>query len=404
MATLGAIKIPIKVVTKGVSASLGMVKKSLKALTSLPGLGAIFSGGYSVKKLLEVGDSYVNLNAKLTDLLGTAWQAEEAQENLYQMSQRTGTQVEANADAYTKLIIAQKMTGLNAYENIEVLEGLNKIFALSGANALDTSIAMRQLGQALASGKLQGDEFRSIAEAAPGLLLKLSEALGVPIGDLKKMGSEGKLTSEILGKAFLDIARSNDMAFKELPVTSARAFQRIINSAQRLWDNILDNTGLITFIATEFDEVALWIEQNQGRFTEWAMIAKDFIIASWKEIKIEGKILFDELAAYAEEWGPKIKQVFEDVISIIIKLLPYIKKVLDGLLAIATGSAAYTKEEMANVGAFDTQAKFRGSDAPEYSSGAPGGGTVINNNINQKMSRGDLAQLNTDQARQASRS
>lgn len=403
MATLGAIKIPIKVVTKGVSSSIGMVKKSLKSLVSMPGLGAIFGGGFAAKELLEVGDSYINLNAKLTDLLGTAWQAEEAQENLYQMSQRTGTQVEANADAYTKLIIAQKMTGLNAYENIEVLEGLNKIFALSGANALDTSIAMRQLGQALASGKLQGDEFRSIAEAAPGLLLKLSEALGVPIGDLKKMGSEGKLTSEILGKAFLDIARSNDMAFKELPVTSARAFQRIINSAQRLWDNILDNTGLITLISNKFDEVALWIEQNQGRFTEWAMVVKDFVVARWEEIRAESERLFNQLAIYAAEWGPKIKKVFEDVITIILRLLPYIQKVLDGLIAI--GSAAYSKEELAGVGAFDTQAEFRGSEGGSQSAvGGRGTKTTINNNITQKMSRNDLAQLNTDQARQASRS
>lgn len=404
MATLGAIKIPIKVISKGVGKSIGLVKKSLQSLVSLPGLGAVFGGGFAAKELLEVGDAYINLDARLTDLLGTAEDSVDAQDQLFQMSQRTGTAMLANADAYTKLSIAQKQTGLTAEENIEVLEGINKIFALSGTNAGHASIAMQQLGQALSSGRLQGDELRSIAEAAPGLMTQLAEALGVPVGKLKEMGSAGELTSERLGKAFLAISRSAELEFKEMPVTSERAFQRIINSAQRLWDNILDNTGLISFISEKLDEVALWIEQNQDRFTGWAMEAREFIIENWEIISAKGKEMIDQLIAYTKEWGPQIKQIFEEVISLAIKLLPYIKSIIEGIGVIATGG--FSDKELANVGAFDTQARspFGKKNGGGYRPKDQSGGITINNNLSNKMTSNDIARLNTEQQRQVDRS
>ena len=58
-----------------------------------------------------------------------------------------------------------------------------------------------QLSQAIGSGRLAGDEFRSVSEQIPGVLIPIAREMGVTVGELKKLGSEGMITSEVLIKA-----------------------------------------------------------------------------------------------------------------------------------------------------------------------------------------------------------
>lgn len=400
MGKLGTLAVAITASTKQFIRAIGTVKKSVsglgKSMVSIPGLGGGFAVGFAAKKLLEVGDAYVNLDAQLTDLTGTALDASMVQEDLFQMSQRTGTAVLANTKAFAKLQIAQERTGLDAQQNIKVLEGLNKIFALSGASATDTSIAMQQLGQALASGVLQGDEFRSISEAAPGLLRALAAELGVATGDLKKMGSEGKLTSEILGKAFLSIASGGAAAFKEVPQTSERAFQRIINSAQRLWDHVLDNTGIIGIISEKFDEVAAWIENNSHRFVQWAINLKNWVEANFPIVQEKVLSVFNTMKETAIAWWPVIKDVFTRTIAIIQEVIPWVEKIISLIK-----SAAQLRESLGgNIPGQIVEEQLEKNRRKRE--GGLSSGTIVNN-INQKLSRSDLSTLNRNQERQLAR-
>ena len=85
--------------------------------------------------------------------------------------------------------------------------GFNTVAKLSGVNAMQASAAFTQLAQALGSGRLQGDEFRSIAEQVPGLLTAVAEETGKSVGELKAFASQGKLTSDILIKALKKVEK-----------------------------------------------------------------------------------------------------------------------------------------------------------------------------------------------------
>ena len=69
------------------------------------------------------------------------------------------------------------------------------------ATAAEASAAFTQLSQALGSGALRGDEFRSIAEQAPLVLQAISDETGIAAGDLKEYAAQGLLTSDIVIKA-----------------------------------------------------------------------------------------------------------------------------------------------------------------------------------------------------------
>ena len=78
---------------------------------------------------------------------------------------------------------------------------------------------MLQLSQAFGSGRLAGDEFRSVSENMPILLDILAEKLGVARGELKEMAAEGLITSDVLKDALIDANEKLNESFEKSSVT-----------------------------------------------------------------------------------------------------------------------------------------------------------------------------------------
>ena len=132
---------------------------------------------------------------------------------------------------------AQKAFGLSATEALEgvtditarlaplkvgvedirtVFFGFNTAAKLAGASTIEASNAFRQVAQALGSGRLAGDEFRSVSEQVPTVLAPIAAELGVNIGELKKFAAEGKLTSDVVLRALGRVGKDGSQFLKEL--------------------------------------------------------------------------------------------------------------------------------------------------------------------------------------------
>ena len=151
---------------------------------------------------------------------------------------------------------AQKLFGLSATEALEGITnitarlqplgvgvedirttfiGFNTAAKLAGASAMESSNAFRQLAQALGSGRLQGDEFRSIAEQVPTILAPIAAELGVTIGELKKFASEGKLTSDVVIRALKKVELDGASSLKALLENDpTQVFKNLGNEAENL--------------------------------------------------------------------------------------------------------------------------------------------------------------------------
>ncbi len=132
---------------------------------------------------------------------------------------------------------AQKAFGLSATEALEgvtditarlaplkvgvedirtVFFGFNTAAKLAGSSTIEASNAFRQLAQALGSGRLAGDEFRSVSEQVPTVLAPIAAELGVNIGELKKFAAEGKLTSDVVLRALGRVGKDGSEFLQEL--------------------------------------------------------------------------------------------------------------------------------------------------------------------------------------------
>jgi tape measure domain-containing protein len=120
-----------------------------------------------------------------------------------------------------------------------------------------------QLGQALASGRLQGDELRSVLENMPTLAEALARELGASVGELRKMGEAGKLTADVVMPALIRAGQSLNAEFEKMPPTMGRAFSILGEAMSRFAGDPDRALGLSQGIARAAQAAAAAV--NQGR-------------------------------------------------------------------------------------------------------------------------------------------
>ncbi len=148
---------------------------------------------------------------------------------LRETSNKTRTPLEQNAELFARLRVATRDLGTSTEDVLKTTEGLTAAIAISGARTSEATNGLIQLAQGLASGRLQGDELRSVLENLPPLAQKLADELGVTVGELRKLGEEGKLNAETVFPALLRASSGFVDQLKDLNFTTAQSGEILKN-------------------------------------------------------------------------------------------------------------------------------------------------------------------------------
>ncbi|MEW5972342.1 MAG: tape measure protein [Pseudomonadota bacterium] len=183
--------------------------------------------------LTRYADQWNTLQSRLKLATQTQHEFNTASEQVFAIAQRTRTGLEATVSLYGKLQAAVRGLGGEQQDALALTEAISQSFAISGTEAGAASGAILQLGQALASGALRGDEFNSVMEASPRLMQAIADGMGVPIGALRKMAEEGKLTAEAVVQALLTQKDKLAAEYAQMPQTVGGAFQQLQNAIMR---------------------------------------------------------------------------------------------------------------------------------------------------------------------------
>lgn len=198
-------------------------------------------------------DTANKLTAQLRLATAQSGSFAQAQEDVRRIAADTRSGLEETAKLYGNFQRNSRELGISQEEAARATETVSKAFKISGASAEESGQGTRQLVQALQSGVLRGDEFNTMAEAAPRLQKLLADSLGVTQGKLREMAEAGELTSDKLTRAFTDkkYTAGLDAEFKELPVTFDAAMTQISNAAIITF-GAFDRGGDFSTILTNF--------------------------------------------------------------------------------------------------------------------------------------------------------
>ncbi|MHB8065152.1 MAG: tape measure protein [Ruminiclostridium sp.] len=191
-------------------------------------------------KGMSITDEFTNTSARLS-LINDGLQTQaELQEKIFAAADRSKGSYSDMAAAISKMGITAGEAFGNNNELIAFTELIQKGFKVGGASATEQSSAMLQLTQAMGSGKLQGDEFRSIMENAPMIADAIAKYTGKSKGDLKEMSKEGEITSDIIKNAMFMASDDINAKFKTMPMTFADVWNKIKNGASKSFAPVME--------------------------------------------------------------------------------------------------------------------------------------------------------------------
>lgn len=187
--------------------------------------------GGGASKLIQVSDEIAGIDARLRLVSGSAEQAASMNNLIWASAQRS----RGAYDEMAKSVAAVAMTAKEAFPDpkqvVPFMEGIQKLFAIGGTGKQQQGDALLQLTQALGSGRLQGDEFRSIAEAAPLIEQMVAKEMGVTQGALKDLSSKGLITADILRDAILHNMDEINEQFVQMPMKWSDVMTQMKNVA-----------------------------------------------------------------------------------------------------------------------------------------------------------------------------
>ena len=252
----------------------------------------------TAKKAMSISDDYANMNARLNMINDGMQSTDELQKSIFTSAQRTGSAYTEMANGVAKMRMQAGDVFQNNGETIAFLETMNKSFVVGGASIEEQKSAMMQLTQAMASGKLQGDELRSLAETSPALIQAIATKLGVTRGEVKKLGADGKITADIVKTAMLEASEKIDEQFRNMPMTWGRAWQNFVNYATKAFEPLSIKINQIANSA-EFQQFASMIASAIQVIINALIVLMDIIGAIWSKIAPLIKWIADNWATIA---------------------------------------------------------------------------------------------------------
>lgn len=221
------------------SKTKGIVGEIVGKLKTAFGLAAVVM---ATKKTIELSDQNAQITARL-NLVSDA--PEQLKKEIYQSANDARVAYTDSMNQVAKLGLLAKDSFNNTNEIVRFTNLMNKAFKVSGTGAQEATSAMYQLTQAMAAGKLQGDEFRSVMENAPMVAQAIAKYMNVPLGQLKELGAKGQITADIIKNALFNAGDEINEKFKTLPLTWQDVWVQAKNFAIRQLDGVLQKVNQV---------------------------------------------------------------------------------------------------------------------------------------------------------------
>ena len=247
---IGAGKEKVKELNAELAKTENVAEQAAGGLGKIGTLLAGFATLSFAKSLLDTADAMQSINSQVRQVTSSEGEYLAVQRQLLDVANSTRASLESTASLYVSTSRALKDYGYTQQEILTFTEATNNAMTISGVQAEQQAAALMQLSQALGSGLLRGDEFNSIAEAAPILLDTIAEYMGKSSKEIRKLGSEGQLTADVIFKAISGASEKFGEQAAKMPMTMGQALTVFSNNWQSMVSKLLNDSSAMSGIAS----------------------------------------------------------------------------------------------------------------------------------------------------------
>ncbi|QTQ84610.1 tape measure protein [Agrobacterium tumefaciens] len=190
------------------------------------------------------------------------------------------------ADLYARVLRSSSNVAKNEQEIATATSTVAKAFKAGGASAQEQAAGIMQLGQALGSGVLQGDELRSLRENAPILADAIAKEFKTTIAGLKELGAEGKLTSDRVFKAILAAQKPIEAQFQATNATIGDSFTRLKNEITQYVGSADSSVGA----SGKIGDVMGLLSDNIGAVADAVIVLSGALLVNYAGNAVNGAV------------------------------------------------------------------------------------------------------------------
>ena len=203
--------------------------------------GGLF--GMAALSVLKTADEMQNLDNQVRIVTKSTEERLAVERQIHEIANRNYSDLVATTNIYHRNALAMASMGASQKDVLRFTDNMSLAMRTSGRTITEQNSALYQWSQAMGAGKLQGQEFRIIALAVPSLLKYIAAEMGVTVGQLKKLGAEGKIVPEVMVSALEKARPELEKLASQMPMTMSQAFSQVKNEYKLFVDDMLNGTG-----------------------------------------------------------------------------------------------------------------------------------------------------------------
>ncbi len=298
--------------SKTAAGGMDTLKRRLIAFASV-GLVAA-----QVRSFIALGDQMTLIDARITSLTGSTQKTTEATDQLFSIANTLQVPYQDLAGSFAKLLPAVTNMNGGTTEAIRLAEILAITAKASGASSAEAASTMQQFAQALGQGVLNGDELQSIMANNQIFALRLAEALGTDVGQLKSMGAAGELTAAKISNALLSSYSQIKTESGSMARTVGGAWTQVSNAVARAAGQFAQSSDLVKIIRASFSGLSLVVTETANAL--WGASDAAHTLS----------------ASNLKFWAQSLAQVLGVVADIALSVVYQFQAVAEGLASVLT--------------------------------------------------------------------
>jgi len=223
------------------SASKRLEKQLAKTLGPLRQMRNLLIGvgiTQTAKGLVHVADQFVLINARVKTVTDSLEEQKFVMQSLRDSANEVGVSMESAAKLFIRTQRVRKDIGATTQDVLKFVQTIQRLTLISGASAQESTAAMIQLSQAIASSRLSGEELRSVMEQVPVIVKTITDEYDITLAQFRKLAEQGEITADVMVTAINNASVRVAQEAAKMPDTVGRAFMNLRNEFQALTGEI----------------------------------------------------------------------------------------------------------------------------------------------------------------------
>jgi tape measure domain-containing protein len=295
-------------------ASVGNIEQSVGKTTAAFGtmakgiaasVGILVGGSY----LQKVSDDFARLANRINAVTDSNAEFLKAQTKVIQIAQQTRASIEVTSKLYGKLSGTLRDAGGDTAQLGKLTKAVSQTMAISGSSVDSATASLEQFSQAMGRGVLNGDELGSVMEGNLRLARAIADGMSVSVGQLKQLGAEGKLTSDIVLKAIGSQSKKLEKEFASMVPTIEQGVASVSSSMKILTHGALSGLGSTNPVSSFLSSLSKTID----KYSEDITIKVAGYVTTFRNIVQDVGLIVKPLARIATEIGKTLLTMLPEI-------------------------------------------------------------------------------------------